>query len=222
MKQLNIFIDESGDFGFVNGSSDLYVVSFTIHDVENPIEKELVYLNRKLDNLNYKGMIHLAFLIAKRGDYAHFDLKMRKEIFWAIFYFSSRIKVKIKSVIIDKRYLNTKRQLYIALTREISKFVNNNINYFKSFDEIAIYYDNGQEALAKIIDKLFTNNFNVERKIKFDHSEKRLFQVSDMLTIIDKLEYKRKNKIPFTKAEKYFFNGKDFRNIINHLKNKRI
>ena len=37
MKRLNIFIDESGDFGFVNGSSDLYAVSFTIHEfkVEN-------------------------------------------------------------------------------------------------------------------------------------------------------------------------------------------
>ena len=29
IKRLNIFIDESGDFGFVNGSSDLYAVSFT-------------------------------------------------------------------------------------------------------------------------------------------------------------------------------------------------
>lgn len=69
---------------------------------------------------------------------------------------------------------------------------------------------------------LFNRISDVERKINFDHKKKRLFQVSDMLTVIDKLEYKRKNNIPFTKAEKYFFNGKDFRRIINLLKNKRI
>ena len=43
-----------------------------------------------------------------------------------------------------------------------------------------------------------------------------------MLTVIDKLEYKRKNNIPFTKAEKFFFKGKDFRHIMNLLKKKRI
>ena len=43
-----------------------------------------------------------------------------------------------------------------------------------------------------------------------------------MLTVIDKLDYKRKNDITFTKNEEYFFRGKDFRNIINLLKEKRI
>lgn len=43
-----------------------------------------------------------------------------------------------------------------------------------------------------------------------------------MLTVIDKMNYKRMNNIQFTNAEKYFFKGKDFRHIINLLKNKRI
>lgn len=43
-----------------------------------------------------------------------------------------------------------------------------------------------------------------------------------MLTVIDKMDYKRKNKIPFTKAEKYFFTGKNFRHIIDLLRKKRI
>ena len=94
IKRLNIFIDESGDFGFVKGSSDLYAVSFTLHESSNSINNELNYLNRKLNELNYNGMIHLAYLVAKRGDYSHFDLEKRKSIFWAIFYFSNREKLK--------------------------------------------------------------------------------------------------------------------------------
>ena len=76
--------------------------------------------------------------------------------------------------------------------------------------------------LLSALDTLFVSYPNVERRIDFDHKKKRLFQVLDMLTVIDKLDYKRKNNIPFTKAEKYFFNGKDFRHIINLLKNKRL
>ncbi len=222
IKRLNIFVDESGDFGFVNGSSDLYAVSFTLHESADSIENELKYLNRKLADLNYDGMIHLAYLVAKRGDYSHFDLERRKSIFWAIFYFSNRVKVKIRTVIIDKKYINKKMQLNMALAREIGQFINDNKAYFDTFDKIVIYYDNGQETLATILDTLFATNPKVERRIEFDHTKKRLSQVSDMLTVIDKLDYKRKNNIAFTKAEKYFFNGRDFRHIINLLKNKRI
>lgn len=222
IKRLNIFIDESGDFGFVKGSSDLYAVSFTLHESSDSIQSELKYLNERLKKLNYEGMIHLAYLVAKRGDYSHFDLEKRKSIFWAIFYFSNRVKVKLKTIIIDKKYINKKMQLNMALAREIGQFVNDNREYLEAFDKIVIYYDNGQETLATILDTIFAINPKVERRVEFDHTNKRLFQVSDMLTVIDKLDYKRKNNIPFTNAEKFFFKGKDFRHIINLLKSKRL
>lgn len=167
-------------------------------------------------------MIHLAYLVAKRGEYSHFNLEKRKSIFWAIFYFSNKVKVKLKTIVVDKRFINKKKQLNIALAREINNFVNQNREYINSFDRVVIYYDNGQETLATILDTIFASYPNIERRIEFDHTKKKLFQVSDMLTIIDKLDYKRKNNIPFTKSEKYFFNNKDFRHIINLLKNKRI
>ena len=46
---------------------------------------------------------------------------------------------------------------------------------------------------ANLIYKNAFMKHDAERRIEFDHKKKRLFQVSDMLTVIDKLEYKRKN-----------------------------
>ena len=51
IKRLNIFIDESGDFGFVDGSSDLYAVSFTLHESSDSIKSELEYLNETFSDL---------------------------------------------------------------------------------------------------------------------------------------------------------------------------
>ena len=82
IKRLNIFIDESGDFGFTDGSSDLYAISFTLHESDNSIENELNYLNESLNKQNYDGMLHLAYLIAKRDDYANFTLEQRQKIFF--------------------------------------------------------------------------------------------------------------------------------------------
>ena len=140
----------------MKGSSDLYAVSFTLHESSNSIENELKYLNKKLAALHYNGMIHLAYLIAKRGDYSHFNFEKRKSIFWAIFYFSIRVKVKIRTVIVDKRYINKKMQLNIILARDISNFISNNQYYLDTFDKIVIYYDNGQETLATILDTLYS------------------------------------------------------------------
>ena len=221
-RRLNIFIDESGDFGFTKGSSELYGVSFTVHESDDSIENDLEYLNNRLKEANYDGMIHLADLVARRGDYADFELEQRKSIFLSIFYFSKRVKVKIHTVIVDKRYKNNKSQLNRELAIEINNFFDSISEYMNEFEKIVIYYDNGQEALGAIIDTLLINKENIEHRIEFDHKEKSLFQVSDMLTFIDKIVYKHQKNMQMTKAEKYFFSVKDILGIIRQLKPKRI
>lgn len=222
IRRLNIFIDESGDFGFVDGSSELYAVSFTIHESDDSISSELEYLNERLNNLKYSGMLHLAYLIAKRDDYASFNLEQRQKIFWTIFNFARKVPVKLKTIILDKRYMNSKSQLNKAISIEINNFINENKKYLDSFDKIVIYYDNGQETLATILDIVFATNEKVERRVEFDHAKKRLFQVSDMLTFIDKLDYKFNNNMDFTKAEKYFFSNSEIQYIKRKLKKKRL
>lgn len=80
MKRLNIFVDETGEFGFEKGASRLYGISFTFHEQDCDITRELNSLNNRLSNLGYTNMIHMADLIMKRGDYSSFGLKKRKEI----------------------------------------------------------------------------------------------------------------------------------------------
>lgn len=75
-----------------------------------------------LESLDYKGMIHLAYLVAKRGDYSHFDLEKRKSIFWAIFYFSNRVK-DLKNV---HTFLKKIKNFFIKL---LIKNAKNDINY---------------------------------------------------------------------------------------------
>lgn len=222
MKRLNIFVDETGEFGFTKRASKLYGISFTFHDQDDDITSELEKLNDRLNRIGYSDMIHMADLIMHRGDYAKFDINKRKSIFNAIYQFSRKIPVKYYTIIVDKKYTDNGVVLRKHISLEINKMLKENEKYFNKFDKIVMYYDNGQEELGIVLNSLFSRFNGFEHRIDFDHKEKRLFQVSDMLTVIDKLDYKRKNNIRFTKAERYFFNGKDFRHIINLLKNKRI
>ena len=45
MKRLNIFVDETGEFGYGEGASLLYGISFTFHEQDNDISNELNNLN---------------------------------------------------------------------------------------------------------------------------------------------------------------------------------
>lgn len=100
--------------------------------------------------------------------------------------------------------------------------IKDNIEYFEKFDKIVLYYDNGQETLGTILDSIFSQFEKYEHRIDFNHKKKRLFQVSDMLTFIDKYDYKYKNKIPLTKSEQFFFSTEDIRKILKELKKKRF
>lgn len=222
MKRLNIFIDETGEFGFGKGASELYGVSFTFHEHCDDIMPELMNLNERLKRIGYTNMIHMADLIMKREDYKNFDIDKRKSIFNAIYNFSRKIPVKYQTIIIDKKYTDNSRVLRQQLSIEINKMIKENEAYFEKFDKIVMYYDNGQETLGTILDSIFLRFDGFEHRVEFDHKEKRLFQVSDMLTYIDKYDYKYKNKMQFTRGEKYFFTTEDIRKILKELNKKRF
>ena len=85
MRRLNIFVDETGEFGFGKGASELYGVSFTFHEHKDDIMNELNKLNDRLERIGYTEMIHMANLIMRREDYSKFSIDMRKSIFNSIY-----------------------------------------------------------------------------------------------------------------------------------------
>ncbi len=220
MERLNIFVDETGEFGFGKNASRLYGVSFTFHEQSDDISIELGKLNDRLQRIGYTDMIHMADLIMRRGYYSDFEIKTRKSIFNSIYQFSRKIKVRYKTIIVDKKYVDSGKVLKYKLANEIDKMIIENGGYFNKFDRIVMYYDNGQEILGTILDTVFNRFEGYLYVDNFNHKEKRLFQVSDMLTYIDKYDYKYKHNIPFTKGEKYFFGEDEIRRVLKEL-NKR-
>ena len=156
MERLNIFVDETGEFGFGIGASELYGVSFTFHEQNDNITPELNKLNDRLNKIGYTNMIHMADLIMKRNDYSKIPINKRKSIFNSIYQFSRRIPVKYKTIIIDKKYTDNGRILRQKLSLEINNMVKEHEKYFNKFDKIVMYYDNGQEVLGTILDAIFS------------------------------------------------------------------
>ncbi len=221
MSKLKIYVDESGDFGFTEKSSELYVASFVFHDTSKSLRTKIDFLNEKLKSLNYNGMIHTAELIANRKEYAKMKLEDRKKLFSSLFYFALKCDIKTKSIVVDKKYKNNKIQLRQDIINKIKIMLENNKDYFLKYDNIIIYYDNGQEKLKNILKAVF-EHYNYELIEEFNHKEERLFQIADMLCVLEKINFMYKKHIALNNQEKYFFNGFEISTKLKEISKKYL
>ena len=124
--------------------------------------------------------------------------------------FLTHVPVEYKSFYIKKS--NDFDEVIAAglLSKQISTFISEHLEFFVGFDKIIIYYDNGQIQINKILAAVFGILLdNVEFR-KVLPSEYRLFQVADFICSMQLIRLKAESK-SLSKSEKYFFN--DYRTL---------
>ena len=82
MKELSIFVDESGDFGEYDYRSPFYIVSMVFHDQSIDIKGDLIALEKGLGNIGWGNhCVHAGPVIRSEEDYRGYDLRNRQKIF---------------------------------------------------------------------------------------------------------------------------------------------
>lgn len=223
-KKLSVFIDESGDFGPYRPHAPYYLVTMILHNQDVDISENIRALEQHLKNLNYGyPAVHIGPIIRREEIYKTMLMEERKSIFHALFNFARRLDFKYICSYVEKKDCDNVIAMTSRLSRNIADVIAKNREFFDSFDEIVIYYDNGQVELTKIITSVFNVLFsNVEfRKVR--PVDYKLFQVADLLCTLELLALKAETK-SFSKSEVEFFcSVRDFRkNYLKPLLRKRI
>ena len=74
MKELSIFIDESGDFGEYNHNSPYYIITMVFHNQQEDIQSAISKLNQELSYLSLDNLcIHTGPIIRKEEIYGNAD-----------------------------------------------------------------------------------------------------------------------------------------------------
>ena len=76
MKELSIFIDESGDFGAYEPHSSFYIVTLVFHDQSKDISKNINILDSKIRNYGKSELIF--FTSARDLEKAYMNAIIRK------------------------------------------------------------------------------------------------------------------------------------------------
>ncbi len=205
MKQLSVFIDESGDFAFGNQSSDYYLITLVFHDQDNAIDNLIKNLDEKIHHIDPNiSSIHTSPVIRQKDEYSELSLDDRRNILYAFQHFVRKLPVKYHTISIKKKECRHHDDLVARLSKELNKFALYNIDFFNSFDQIIVYYDNGQHEKKNILNTIFSINFtDVDFRV-VNPIDYRLFQVCDYICSFELLDIKQSIG-SLAKTEKLFF-----------------
>lgn len=220
--ELSIFIDESGDCG---SNSDFYLLTFVFHDQANPVGEQVSRLSSSLAEAGWAQAkaLHTGPMVRKEDEYQNMSLQERRKLFARLLGFARKCDIAYKTFCINKREHSDPMKLKARLSREVSVFFQENMEFFTSFDRVVAYYDNGQAMVTNIINSVFGAVFfdvDFRRVLPSDY---RLFQCADLFCTLELLREKKDRGVPFSRSERIFFGNwqtlrKDYIKKIEPLK----
>ncbi len=223
-KRLSIFIDESGDFGEYSPHSLYYLVTMVLHDQSIDISEKINAFYRHINNNGYEThAIHAGPLIRRESIYINDMMERRKKLFNALFNFVRLLDIHYDFILIKKSECSDVIQLTSKISKSISESLRRNSNYWNQFDEIIVYYDNGQIELTKILTSVFNALLsNVEFR-KVQPKDYILFQAADLICTIELVAKKFETKTPSKSELEFFSNSRDFKkNYLKHILKKKL
>lgn len=179
-----------------------------LHDQSVDITDEIKALDSRMASLRFPPhAIHVAPIIRRESKfYVHDSIVHRKALFNAIYHFTRKIDIHYLCPGIRKSDCSDSIDMSLKLSRKIADAIDSNMNFFRQYDHLIVYYDNGQIELAKVLTSVFGMKFsNLEfRKIKPD--DYKLVQVADFICTMELLALKAEHK-EFSNSEKEFFDS---------------
>lgn len=218
-----MFVDESGDFGPYCKHSPYYILSVVFHDQRIPIDDSLQKIS---DALSYVGFehhaVHTAPLIRREADYIDLSLTERRKIFMLLYNFVRTCDIRYTSFTFEKKEAdNGKFALVAEMSRALNEFLQTHQAFFADYEELIIYYDNGQSEINMLLNAIFHTRpvqVTFRRVLPVDY---RLFQAADLICTMTLLKTKKEAGTQ-SSSEKQFLTNKDFKTMMKTLQKKAL
>ena len=224
MSTLSIFVDESGDFGKVDNASPYYIVTLVMHNQSDSISDAICQLEESMLYLDLDfSYIHTGPIIRREIPYQHMSIDERRQLLYKMRCFMLHAPIKYTSLIINRREAKDKFSLTAMLSKKLKEFVDDNFEFFNTFDKIVVYYDNGQQELNLVLNTILSLLFtNVEFR-KASPGEYRLLQLSDFICSFELLAIKLDEKRLSKSESSFFYKPQELKkSFIKAVKSKHI
>lgn len=218
-KELSIFVDESGDRG---GKARYYLLTLVFHDQADDILSEVRGYERRLAE---NGLPDIAFhsepLLNGHKGYEGLDIEQRKKMLVTFSALVRRLPVRYAVFSYRRSEFEDLEKLTARMKRDISNLLFDHLGFFQSFDDVKVYYDDGQDIVKQALDQSigFVLSKGVVERRKTSMVDYRLEQVADYLCTIELAAIKYAAKEAGETYSKFFGGSVNFKK--NWLKQTR-
>ena len=208
VKEISVFVDESGTFDPDVEASRFYLVCMVFHDQAKSIADNVRKLNDALAELGLPEdhAVHAGPLMRWESPYRNCEGPKRRTIFSRMMSFIRRSEITYRCFCVDKRTVDDYEGLRKRLLRDITSFLTAKMEDLIAYDKLKIYYDNGQADVLSILQEGFKPfSPRVEFIENVTPGKYRLFQAADMIATLELLRAKLQADGHIPTSEKGFF-----------------
>ena len=209
MNTLSIFVDESGDFGAFEKHAPYYLITMVFHKQSADLSPNIHTLNHSLSLLGYGAnqAVHTEPLIRRELPYQHFLPNERRAIFSKLYYFTLSCDIVYKTFLFHKKEFPDSFKLEARMAKDISQFIREHQSYFQSFENVILYYDNGQHELNRILNTVLATELSNYELRKVHPCDYKLFQAADLICTLELTKIKLETR-DLSKSEQLIFHTK--------------
>lgn len=218
-KELSIFVDESGDRG---GEARYYLLTLVFHDQANDIMREILAYEKRL---SVAGLPNIAFhsepLLNGHKEYGNLTIEQRKKMLVTFSALVRRLPISYTSFVYRRNEYDDLAKLTARMKRDISNLLYDRLQFFQSFDEVKVYYDNGQDIVKQALDQsiCFMLSKGVVERRKTSMTDYTPEQAADYFCTIELAAVKYDANEDGKTYNKFFGGSRDFKK--NWLKQAR-
>lgn len=185
MKELSVFVDESGD---KSTHARYFLLTVVFHDQANKVTEKVNAYEQALATADLPNIpFHSGPLLNGHEAYTELSLSQRKKLLYSFNVLVQRLPIQYTTYIYRHRDHNDAEALARHIQRDLIALFDEHLGFFQSYDKVKIYYDNGQkivkEALYGAISSCLSQQAVIHKKTTM--TEYRLAQVADYLCTIE-------------------------------------
>ena len=167
--------------------------------------------------------LHTGPIIRREEHYRNNTKDERRKLLRALLGYCRHVPVKYTTLLIDKRECLDIIDITAKLSLCISRYITKHLSFFQSFDDIVVYYDNGQLELTRILTSTMTIMLSNVSFRKVQPSRYKLFQLADMFCTLELAAIKFASKTASRSEIDFFHSHRDFyRNYLKVIRKKRL
>ena len=165
-----------------------YLLTLVVHDQSEGIADKVSRCEQSLASSDLPNIpFHSELLLNGHGPYEGIDLQTRKKMLYSFNVLVQRLPVSYRTFVYRRSEFEDLAKLTSRLKRDISGLLFDRLEFFQSFDEVKVYYDNGQDIVKQALDQSigFVLSKGVVERRKTSMTDYRLEQAADYLCTIE-------------------------------------